>query len=136
MSDGTKRATAATATVVLATAVNVFTGLLTERWALAWWATVIVLVIIGAGLQAWLTLSDRAGRATSVTAAGIGSIAGAGSMTDVSTEVTLSPATLTAVRPLPTPGEGVSASGIGAVTTGGDARNVHTKVTEGDPTAS
>lgn len=60
MSDGTKRATATAATVVLATAVNVFTGLLTERWALAWWATVIVLVIIGAGLQAWLTLSDQA----------------------------------------------------------------------------
>lgn len=58
MSRGRKRAIAGAGTVVLAAAINIATGVVTQHWALAWWITTTVLVLLGGGLQAWLTLSD------------------------------------------------------------------------------
>lgn len=54
-----KRGAAAAATVVVAGAVNVATGMLTQHWTLAWWVATAVFVLVGAVLQVWLTLSDR-----------------------------------------------------------------------------
>jgi hypothetical protein len=59
MSSGFKRGAAAAGTVVIAAAVNVATGMLTQHWAVAWWAATVMLVAVGAGTQAWLTLADR-----------------------------------------------------------------------------
>jgi len=56
MSTARKRALAGAGTVVLAAAANIATGVLTQHWALAWWITTAVLVLIGGGLQAWLTV--------------------------------------------------------------------------------
>lgn len=61
MRSGAKRGAAAAGTVGLAAAVNVATGMLTQRWAVAWWVATIVLVVIGAAVQAWLTVADRPG---------------------------------------------------------------------------
>ncbi len=61
MSAGTRRGWAAAATFVLAAAVNVVTGLLTQQWSAAWWLTLAVLVVVGGGLQAWVTLEARPG---------------------------------------------------------------------------
>ncbi|GAA1538316.1 hypothetical protein GCM10009678_20790 [Actinomadura kijaniata] len=52
-----RRGVAAAGTVAVAAAVNVATGMLTQQWALAWWITLAVLVVVGGGLQAWLTLA-------------------------------------------------------------------------------
>jgi hypothetical protein len=58
-----KRAAAGAGTVVLAAATNIATGVVTQHWALAWWVGVAVLVVLGAALQAWLTVGEReAGR--------------------------------------------------------------------------
>ncbi|WOX22811.1 hypothetical protein [Streptomyces solicathayae] len=54
----TKRALAAGATVAVAAAVNVSTGMLTQKWSLAWGACAVALVIVGVGLQVWLTHSE------------------------------------------------------------------------------
>ncbi|WP_190112636.1 hypothetical protein [Streptomyces cinnamoneus] len=51
---------AAAGTVVVAAAVNVATGMLTQKWSLAWGVCTAVLVVVGGGLQAWLTVADRA----------------------------------------------------------------------------
>ncbi|MGW0563245.1 hypothetical protein ACWDZ4_22200 [Streptomyces sp. NPDC003016] len=59
MSTGTRRGWAAAATFALAAAVNVVTGILTQQWSAAWWLTLAVLVIVGGGLQAWVTLGER-----------------------------------------------------------------------------
>ncbi|WP_216898395.1 hypothetical protein [Nocardia alni] len=59
VSTAVKRGIAAGATVVIAAAVNVATGVLTQHWAIAWWAATAALVVVGAGLQAWLTIADR-----------------------------------------------------------------------------
>jgi hypothetical protein len=61
----TKRASAAVGTVVVATVVNLVTGVLTQRSDLAWWITLAVLVVVGGGLQAWLTVVDTAARQAS-----------------------------------------------------------------------
>ncbi len=58
MSSGGKRALAGGFTVVLAAAVNIATGVVTQHWALTWWITTAVLVLFGGGLQAWLTVGD------------------------------------------------------------------------------
>jgi hypothetical protein len=58
MSTVVKRGIAAAATVVIAAAVNVATGMLTQHWAPRWWATTIALVIVGVGAQVWLTVTD------------------------------------------------------------------------------
>ncbi|MEU8836952.1 hypothetical protein [Streptomyces sp900116325] len=55
-----KRTLAAAGTVVVAAAVNVATGMLTQKWSLAWWVCTAVLVVVGATLQVWLTMSERA----------------------------------------------------------------------------
>jgi hypothetical protein len=55
---GVKRGVAAVASVAVAAAVNVTTGMLTQHWAAAWWAATAVLVIVGGGLQLWLTAPD------------------------------------------------------------------------------
>lgn len=61
MSTAAKRATAGAATVVLAAAINIATGVVTQHWALAWWIAVAVLVVLGGALQAWLTVGERDG---------------------------------------------------------------------------
>ncbi|MFJ6780374.1 hypothetical protein [Streptomyces yangpuensis] len=53
------RMLAAGGTVAVAAAVNVATGMLTQRWTLAWWLCTAVLVVLGGALQAWLTVSER-----------------------------------------------------------------------------
>jgi hypothetical protein len=58
MGSGAKRGLAAAGTVVLAAAVNVTTGLLTQRWAIAWWVATTALVVVGGGLQWWLTVAN------------------------------------------------------------------------------
>jgi hypothetical protein len=58
MSAGARRAIAGAGTVVLAAAINIATGVVTQHWALAWWIATAVLVLLGGGLQAWLTVSD------------------------------------------------------------------------------
>jgi hypothetical protein len=60
MSTSGKRAIAGAGTVVVAAATNITTGLVTEHWALAWWIATGVFVLLGGGLQAWLTASDAA----------------------------------------------------------------------------
>ncbi|RAY12839.1 hypothetical protein DPM19_22740 [Actinomadura craniellae] len=59
MSRGTARALAAAGTVAVAALVNVATGVLTQHWTAAWGAAAGVLVLLGGGLQAWLTVSER-----------------------------------------------------------------------------
>jgi hypothetical protein len=54
-----KRGAAAGLTVVVAAAVNVATGMLTQQWTWAWWAATIVLVVLGAATQIWLTVAGR-----------------------------------------------------------------------------
>ncbi|MEV5238292.1 hypothetical protein AB0K89_04055 [Streptomyces cinnamoneus] len=44
----------------MAAAVNVATGMLTQKWSLAWGICAAVLVVVGGGLQAWLTTTERA----------------------------------------------------------------------------
>ena len=58
MNSRTIRGLAAAGTVVLAAATTVTIGLLTQHWAVAWWLATGVLVIVGAGLQWWLTDTD------------------------------------------------------------------------------
>ena len=59
MSAGARRGWAAAGTFALAAAANVVTGVLTQQWSAAWWITLAVLVIVGGGLQAWVTLAER-----------------------------------------------------------------------------
>ena len=58
MSTVGKRAIAGAGTVIVAAAINIATGVVTQHWALAWWITTAVLVLLGGGLQAWLTVGD------------------------------------------------------------------------------
>jgi hypothetical protein len=60
MSTVGKRGIAAAMTVVIAAAVNIATGMLTQHWAARWWATTTALVVIGVGAQVWLTVTDAA----------------------------------------------------------------------------
>jgi hypothetical protein len=71
------RGAAGAGTVAVAAAVNVATGMLTQHWAVAWWACTAVLVVAGGGLQWWLTVAgsgspagDRGGKETAQPAAG------------------------------------------------------------------
>jgi len=66
MSIKAKRAWAAAGTVALAAVVNVATGMLAQHWALAWWAATAVLVVVGGGLQAWLTVAPESADAQRV----------------------------------------------------------------------
>ena len=58
MRSKTGRGLAAAGTVVVASMVCVTTGVLTQHWAIAWWVATGMLVVIGAGLQWWLTVTD------------------------------------------------------------------------------
>jgi hypothetical protein len=60
MSTDGKRAIAGAGTVIVAAASNIATGVVTQHWALAWWIATGVLVLLGGGLQAWLTFSSAA----------------------------------------------------------------------------
>ncbi len=66
------RGAAGAGTVVVAAAVNVATGMLTQRWAVAWWAATGVLVMVGGGLQWWLTVAGGGGGEGQVDAAPAG----------------------------------------------------------------
>lgn len=79
------RALAAAGSVAIAAAVNVATGVLTQHWATAWWAATAALVVVGGGLQVWLTVADGSAK---VQASGDGAIAAGGSVSNVSTTVT------------------------------------------------
>lgn len=121
------RAAAAGVSFVLAAASGVVTALVTAHSSRGLWVALGVLVVVGAALQAVVTMNERhaAGR---VTAAGAGSVAVGGSAGTITTHVTGSRASA-AVR-----GEdGVTASGPGAVGVGGDVTGpVSTEVTEAD----
>ncbi|MEU4112082.1 hypothetical protein ACGFYT_12900 [Streptomyces sp. NPDC048208] len=54
-----KRGVAAAATFAVAAVVNIATGVLTQHWAVAWWVAFAVLVVVGAGLQAWVAAGER-----------------------------------------------------------------------------
>ncbi|MEV0348351.1 hypothetical protein AB0H88_21470 [Nonomuraea sp. NPDC050680] len=58
MSLKTRRGIAAAVAVAIAAAVNVATGMLTQQWDLAWWIATAALVVVGGGIQAWLTIAD------------------------------------------------------------------------------
>ncbi|WP_030169101.1 hypothetical protein [Spirillospora albida] len=53
-----RRVWAGVGTVAVAAAVNVATGMFTERWTLAWGLCAVVVVVVGGVLQAWLTVGD------------------------------------------------------------------------------
>lgn len=59
MSPAVKRGVAAAATFAVAAVVNIATGVLTQHWAVAWWVAFAVLVVVGAGLQAWVAVGER-----------------------------------------------------------------------------
>jgi uncharacterized protein (DUF58 family) len=116
------RALAAGGSVLVAAAVNVTTGMLTQHWAAAWWAATAVLVVLGCGLQIWLTF---AGSSVPVRASGDGSIASAGSVARVSTTVTR------ARRSADAPAaDGMTASGAGAIAAGGDVTDAQITVSD------
>lgn len=54
------RGVVAAGSVVVAAAVNVATGMLTQNWAAAWWACTAVLVLLGALLAVWQAKSGDA----------------------------------------------------------------------------
>ncbi|MEU3050093.1 hypothetical protein ABZ705_26900 [Streptomyces sp. NPDC006984] len=72
MSPSARRAWAAAATFLLAAAVSVVTGVLTQTWSAAWWAALAVLVVVGGGLQAWAALADRPARSQRVSGTVVG----------------------------------------------------------------
>jgi hypothetical protein len=80
MSNKVMRGTAAAGTVVVAAAVNVTTGMLTQHWVVAWWMATVVLVAVGAGAQVWLTLADRGapGPSAAGTVRDAGAVTGSG----------------------------------------------------------
>jgi hypothetical protein len=121
------RAAAAGVSFVLAAASGVVTALVTAHSSQGLWVALGVLVVVGAVLQAVVTMNERhaAGR---VTASGVGSVAVGGSAGTITTHVTGSRG------PAATTGEdGVTASGPGAVGVGGDVTGpVSTEVTEAD----
>ncbi|WP_159058228.1 hypothetical protein [Streptomyces europaeiscabiei] len=54
-----KRVLAAGATVVVSAAINVAVGKWTQDWSWAWLASVVVLIVLGAALQMWLTQNEE-----------------------------------------------------------------------------
>ena len=100
---------------MLAAASGVVTALVTAHSSRGLWAALGVLVIVGAVLQAAVTISDRQARAP-VAAAGPGAVAIGGSAGQISTHVRgvsgqeVTPGT-----------DGVTAFGPGAIGVGGDA---------------
>jgi len=121
------RAAVAAVSFVLAAASGVVTALVTAHSSRGLWAALGVLVVVGAVLQAAVTMNERRtpGR---VTASGAGSVGVGGSASTITTRVTGTH------EPTGAPGEnGVTASGTGAVGVGGDVTGpVSTQVTEAD----
>ncbi len=58
MGSGAKHWVAGSAAVAVAAGVNVTTGMFTQRWAVAWFAATVVLVVVGGGLDVWLGRRD------------------------------------------------------------------------------
>lgn len=133
MGIGVKRAVAAVGTVVVAAAVNVTTGMLTQHWALAWWAATAAVLVIGGGLQAWLMVKDTPDRVSQVAAKGHGSIAAAGSVRHASTKVAWPSSSGSPGRRGLDAGGGITASGLGAIASGGDIEDARTEVMKEGP---
>ncbi|MEU9347020.1 hypothetical protein AB0D74_38050 [Streptomyces sp. NPDC048278] len=57
--NGVLRLLAVAGSVVVAALVNVTTGMLTQNWSAAWWLCTAVLVLLGAALAVWQTVSGR-----------------------------------------------------------------------------
>ncbi|QXJ24060.1 hypothetical protein AGRA3207_005311 [Actinomadura graeca] len=57
MNPKVKHAVAAAATFVVAAAVNLVTGMLTQRASLVWVITLVALVVVGGAVEAWLKWS-------------------------------------------------------------------------------
>ncbi len=55
------RVAAAAGSVVVAAAVDVAIGMLTQNWTAAWWAATVVLVLLAAALAVWQMNLDGAG---------------------------------------------------------------------------
>jgi hypothetical protein len=143
MSSGSLRrrqAVAAGASVVVGAVVNVATGMLTQRWGMAWLAATVAFVVVGGVLLAWLTARGAAdpepSGAMRVSVSGDGAIAAGGSVIGSSTRVTRRPMAPPARPETGTgAGEGVNASGSGSIAAGGDVRSSRTEVT-GEDSAS
>lgn len=136
MGSKVSRWVAAAGSVAVAAAVNVTTGLLTQRWAVAWFAATVMLVVLRAGLQIWLTVAGDPARTVKVSASGEGSIAGAGPVINSSTKV--SRPTGAARRPMLGSqsrheyGE-VRATGLGAIASGRAVEDSHTEIISDGP---
>lgn len=119
------RAVAAGVSFVLAAASGVVTALVTAHSSRGLWVALGVLVVLGAVLQAAVTMNERR-TPRRVTASGAGSVAVGGSAGTITTRMTGTH------EPAGAPGEnGVTASGPGAVGVGGDVTGpVSTEVTE------
>ncbi|MFC0037716.1 hypothetical protein [Actinomadura rayongensis] len=132
------QAWAAAAGVGVGAVVNVATGMLTQRWGLAWLAASVAFVVVGGGLLGWLTYRatpepEPARPVGRVVASGDGAISAGGSVTGSSTRVTHPPSD--SPQAAPRPGPGVYASGPGAIAAGGDVADSRTEVTRDDPAA-
>lgn len=136
MSVRAKRCVAAAMTVVIAAAVNVVTGMLTQHWSAAWWAAGVVLVVAGCGAQASLTLMEQSRGTSGVSASGVGAIAAARNVEGASTRVVLRQFRTGSGVPPGNGGPEISASGPGAIVSGKDARHVQTNVTEEGPSTA
>lgn len=113
-----RRSIAAATTVVIAALTGLATNLATDSAGWGWWTGLAVLVLLGAGLQVYLTWSSPDSNSLAVTAAGPGSIAVGGSARRrLHTRVT--PGTMPTAHTLPH--SGITAAGPGAVAVGHDA---------------
>jgi hypothetical protein len=119
-----RRVAAAGISVILAVVSGVVTALVTAYSSLGLWVALGALVLVGGGLQAAVTASDR--RSTRrVLASGAGAVAIRGSAGEVRTRVQWRDESGAV-----TDGDGVIATGPGAVSIGGDSAGpVSTDVT-------
>lgn len=131
MGAGGRRGVAAAGTVAVAAGTNVATGMLTQHWAVAWWAATVVLVMVGGGVAWWLSVSEGRAAPSRVSAPGAGAIAAGGSVRDAATKVSLPPTGPGRVEG--DPGAGVNATGPGAIAAGSDVDGARTEVSWQDP---
>lgn len=116
VSSSAKRGGAAALTVVVAAASGVVTNAATSRPTWGWCIALVVLVVVGAGLQLYLTLRPNQDGQVPVAAQGAGSVAIGGSSRGERIK-TRSSGT---ASPASTPNSGVIAQGPGSVAIGGD----------------
>ncbi|GAA1963368.1 hypothetical protein GCM10009738_43450 [Kitasatospora viridis] len=116
-----RRSIAAAAAVVIAAVTGLATNLATDSSGWGWWTGLAVLVLLGAGLQVYLTWSSSDAGGSTVTAAGPGSIAVGGSARGGLRTKVAAGAASAAHAVAPAPQGGVTAAGPGAVAVGGDA---------------